>query len=271
MSVRRKNTAYKVHISESFGRDVIAYAADPIEATERVEELCNGEINITSKDNFEGRSVETADIATAEEIRRLDEYRKDGKSVIKDKTRRQGDYVILHRMEIGETEIVVGQYDKAAYGMKYVVAASVEDRVKRDEIFYTNDEMAAMAAYGNFIAAESKALHEKQLNAIERELITEDQCIPFDEEENLFGKVVVLRPYKPTQLSDWQIRIAVGGSPWYLRCAKISNGGQRRLIDRDDIIGILKPECYPDWVTERLRCITEGKQRRTDFIEVEGE
>lgn len=263
---------YKVHVSEVFGRDVVVYDSDKYSACEYVEGLCNcAEIDITSRDAFGSRNVEVIGIATEEEIRNLDEYRKNGKSLIKDKSRKMGDYRVLHRLEIGRAVISVGINEGAAYGMKYVVANDREGQhYNKDTLIYTNEESIAMAAYGDFIADEAKAMQVEEQNKIQRETITEEQCVPFDEDTVLFGKVVVLRPYKPTFMSDWQICIVVGGNHWLLRCAKISDG-HRMNIQREEIMGILKPECYPDWVTEKLKCITEGKQRRTDFIEVEGE
>lgn len=263
---------YNVHISEVFGREVVVYDSDKYDACEYIEELCNsGEIDITSHDAFGGRNVEVVGIATEDEIRHLDEYRKNGRTVIKNKSRKMGDYRVLHRLQIGKAVISVGIYEEAAYGLKYVVAYDIEGHhYNKDTLIYTNEESIAMAAYGGFIADEAKAMQVEEQNKIKRETITEDQCIPFDEEAVLFGKVVVLRPYKPTVMSDLQICIVVGGNHWLLRCAKIIDG-HRMNIQREDIMGILKPECYPDWVTEKLKCITEGKQRRTDFIDVEGE
>ena len=59
-----KQTAFKVHISEVLGRDVIIYAEDRYEAEEKAEELCNAGIIDLSGGDFGSRTVET--IGTAD-------------------------------------------------------------------------------------------------------------------------------------------------------------------------------------------------------------
>lgn len=67
--------AFKVHISETFGRNVIIYAKDESEACELAEKLCNdGVINITINDNFVDRIVETTGVASEDDKKNLYAY-----------------------------------------------------------------------------------------------------------------------------------------------------------------------------------------------------
>ncbi len=72
-----RKKAFKVHITETFGRNVIVYAEDEYEATEIAEELCNaGVIDITSADDFGDRNVETIGTPDKTEMKELSRYGK---------------------------------------------------------------------------------------------------------------------------------------------------------------------------------------------------
>ena len=67
--------AFKVHITETFGRNVIIRAGDECEATEITEELCNlGTINITSSDDFGSRNIEVIGLPDNQEKKILQCY-----------------------------------------------------------------------------------------------------------------------------------------------------------------------------------------------------
>lgn len=72
-----KQTAFKVHISEVLGRDVIIYAEDKYEAEEKAEELCNAGIIDLSGGDFGSRTVETICTASPEEKDTLEKYGKE--------------------------------------------------------------------------------------------------------------------------------------------------------------------------------------------------
>lgn len=67
---------FKVHITETFSRNVIIYAEDEFEASEIAEELCNESvIDITSADDFGDRHVDvlgTPDEIDLKELRRYE-------------------------------------------------------------------------------------------------------------------------------------------------------------------------------------------------------
>lgn len=264
-----KKTPYVVHVSEVLGRNVVVKAADKIGACEYAEELCNsGEINITHTDLFGSRSVEAIRVASADDIKSLDVYEKGGRTIIRDRTRKKGDYFILHRIAVGNYTVEIGVDEKAGYGMKYVVAVFVGgEKLDPKRTVYTNDEPRAMAAFGRFLSEIADNIAEEDVKACSTKLIADFECTPITEEDNLFGKVVVLRPIGDEKSASEQVYIAVGGSQHCLRCARVSDG-TRYNFDREHIMGILRKDCYPDWVTEKLKCITDGNQPWTDYMEV---
>lgn len=70
-----KTKAFKVHITETFSRDVIIRADDECEATEIAENLCNlSTINITSSDDFGDRNIEVVGLPDNEEKKKLHWY-----------------------------------------------------------------------------------------------------------------------------------------------------------------------------------------------------
>lgn len=72
-----KQTAFKVHISEVLGRDVIIYAEDRYEAEEKAEELCNAGIIDLSGGDFGSRTVETIGTADIGDKNKLEAYGKE--------------------------------------------------------------------------------------------------------------------------------------------------------------------------------------------------
>lgn len=188
------------------------------------------------------------------------------------------DYKAIHQVEINDVEIVIYEYEEAEFGERYMGIYSPKHPVSKDDskivyaynyedideniehILYTDDYSVVMAFFGSAVAKEAKALHEEEFSKIGSNVFTAEQCIPIDEETELFGKIVVLNSEGTSLTAQWQIRLVVIDGHDILKCAKISDG-MRQNMPRTAIIGILRPDCYPDWVTERLKCITEGKQR----------
>jgi len=188
---------------------------------------------------------------------------------------------VLHCVIINGIEISVFEEDEASFGERYLCVYNpltpdtketellnennYENIVKKNKhLLYTNDYSVAMAFFGFAVAKEAKAQRQEELAKIDSNIVTPDQCFAIDDTTDLLGKVVVLDAKDTSLTSGWQIRLVVGGSHNMLRCAKVSDG-MRQNMPRHMLLGILRPECYPDWVTERLKCITEGKQKRTDF------
>lgn len=179
-----------------------------------------------------------------------------------------GDYSIIHYAEINNTAICVGDYEEASFGERYIGLCnnSTGDNVKQ---ILTDNYAVAMAFFGTCIADEAKGVQAEQLNKVELfEQVSSKQCIPIDDTTDLLGQVVVLasEPSVESPSIIWQIRLVVGGGDNHLRCARIYDGS-RQYFPRNRILGILKEEHYPDWVVERLKCVTEGKQKRLDWGE----
>lgn len=73
--MKTEKKPYKVHITETFGRNVIVFAEDECEAAEIAEELCNTEvINITSADDFGDRDVCAIGTPDKSDFERLEMY-----------------------------------------------------------------------------------------------------------------------------------------------------------------------------------------------------
>lgn len=73
--MKTEKKPYKLHITETFGRNVIIFAEDECEATEIAEELCNNDtIFITSGDDFGDRNVEVIGTPDKKDFERLEMY-----------------------------------------------------------------------------------------------------------------------------------------------------------------------------------------------------
>lgn len=179
-----------------------------------------------------------------------------------------GDYEIIHIVNINNATICVGDFEEASFGERYM--GLYDDLTKEQTRHIITDSYAvAMEFFGTCIAEESKAIQVAQLNKVKLfEQISNQMVEPIDDNTELLGQVVVLAAEPSMEFKSivWHIRLVVGGGHHNLRCARIYDGG-RQYFPRSRVLGILKKECYPEWVVERLKCVTEGKQKRIDWGE----
>ena len=180
-----------------------------------------------------------------------------------DKIRKAGDYTIRQAMQIGEKEIVLGENMQAKDGKYYMVA-----NYEFNELFerYTDvqcsvDYVEVADIFTQRISAEIERLKVGRCDLC-MNILTKDDCIPIGN-ETFVGKIIVIKPDKlaPEYRNEhYQIMRCTGGNGAKAEglgtsvfCKEMFTGEEMKYR-RASVVGILKEDCYPAWLTDILEC-----------------
>jgi len=189
--------------------------------------------------------------------------------------RKAGDYEIIHAMHIGDQEIVVGENPAAAAGQMYMCAFCEQNEIfaRYDEILCSDDYAEIIGIYGQRVAeqAEKTSIELKgpKIQGISNAPITAAGCTPITSDDDLNGKVVVIRPdvlRREYRRATNQVALCDGGfgasprsrgSACY--CVNLYTGKTSRF-ERRDILGILQDDQIPKWAQHGLQIQHERKK-----------
>ena len=147
------------------------------------------------------------------------------------------------------------------------------------DIWISDDYTEILELYGQRVASEADKLHaemaELQDQGIDDRHITVADCIPVTVEDDLNGRVVVIRPdvlKREYQRATHQYQLVTGGfgaspnsrgSACY--CTNLYSGKTERF-ERRDVLGVVDRESLPDWAKAGLRRIEQEKKRNRDEL-----
>ena len=177
-----------------------------------------------------------------------------------DEKRMADSYEIEFALMVNGKEIVFGTDEKAA--LRYMVG------------FCSLDPIFGIEHYHNCIATGSYA--EKSFSIQQErgifETLSYDDCIPGSEHQHYAGKLIVVRSeilQKDKQTADYQLCRAESG----FGCSESARGravyvrtvydNREMRYDREDILGVIKPERIPDWA--KVRLLEEQKKKQDQF------
>lgn len=179
-----------------------------------------------------------------------------------DEKRMAGDYEIIQAVQIGDREIVIGENPENRDGQKYMCAYCTENELfaRYDEVLASDDYPEIVKIYGERIAEQAEKtrveLITPKIQGIPNAALTAKDCTPVSYDDNLNGKVVVIKPEvlrREYRMATRQIKLCVGGfgasphsrgSACY--CVDLYSGKESRF-ERRDILGTLEPEKLPKW------------------------
>ncbi len=188
--------------------------------------------------------------------------------------RKVNNYAIKQFFQIGGKEIVIGE-DMNAENANYYVVADYEC----NELFeryinaeYSNDYLEVATIFTDRVKAEIDRL-QIEMKDYPLDFITKDKCMDISGKD-LEGEIVVVRQqtfYPEYRKGHYQIGLCTGGNG-----AKPNGIGTgvyiRSFIDneqekfrRANILGILKPERYPEWLKDKLAMIEAIKNNPAAF------
>lgn len=189
--------------------------------------------------------------------------------------RKAGDYEIIHAIHIGDQEIVVGENPAAAVGQIYMCAFCEQNEIfaRYDEILCSDGYAEIIGIYGQRVAEQAEKtrieLKGPKIQGIANAPITAASCTPISSDDDLNGKVIVIRPdilRREYRRATNQVALCDGGfgaSPnsrgTACYCVNLYTGKTARY-ERRDILGILKDDQIPKWAQHGLEIQHERKK-----------
>ena len=183
-------------------------------------------------------------------------------------------YEIESALMINGKEIVFGADEKAE--LRYMVGFCSLDPIFGIEHYHnciaTDSYAEAMKEFGERVRTEAEKSFSIQQERGVFETLSYDDCIPGSEHEHYAGKLIVIRSeilQRDKQTADYQLCRAESG----FGCTESARGravyvravydNREMRYNREDILGVIKPECIPNWAKERL--VEEQKKKQAQF------
>lgn len=188
-------------------------------------------------------------------------------------------YEVVSSIKIGEKEVVLAMDEKNADGEKYMTCF-----VERNELFelykecLLSDDYSEIAKhYGTRISNEAELwIEQTKKLGIPITVITENECYPDHYSHDLHDKVIAIdaKHLRPEfQRADKQLYYVTGGfgaSPnsrgSAVFCTNLYSGRNTRM-ERYQVLGVVKPECMPEWAKEKADALKRAEKRKNKEAE----
>ena len=193
--------------------------------------------------------------------------------------RMAGNYEIIHALHIGDREIVLGENPSAPEDERYVCAFCQQHEIFANytEVMVSDDYPELVKLFGERVAEQAEktriALNGPKIQGIPNSAITAEDCEQVSYQEDIRGKVVVIRPEvlrREYRRATRQLKLCLGGfgasphsrgSACY--CVDLYTGKESRY-ERMDVLGTIQPEDLPGWAKHGLTSIQqEQAQKKT--------
>lgn len=193
--------------------------------------------------------------------------------------RMAGDYEIIQAVHIGDREIVVGENQADEQGLPYLVAYYESNAIlgRYYDAIGSDDFTEIMEIYGQRIMEQAQKtrveLFAPKVQGIDNSPITAEGCTPISYDDDLNGKVIVIKPesLRPEyRRATSQIELCTGGFGAYphsrgsaVFCTEVYTGRQSRF-ERRDVLGVLEPENQPKWVQHYLSVLQQAEKQKKE-------
>ena len=191
--------------------------------------------------------------------------------------RMAGDYEIIHALHIGPSEIVIGEYPAAPEGEKYLCAACVSNDLftRYDDCMVSDDYAEIVQIFGQRVAQQAEQtrqeLFKPRFQGIPNDPITIKDCTPLSGEDDLEGKVVVIKQEvlrREYRMATHQLKLCRGGSGARPNsrgtacfCTDLYSGKEARF-ERWDVLGTMEPEQLPNWAKHQLEIVRQAERQK---------
>lgn len=184
-------------------------------------------------------------------------------------------YEVYQAISIGKVEVLLG-IDETNVESPYMVCYCTRNNSLGVEQFYGAeagaDYLEAMNDFISRVQWELDELKEERANAkMSLSPLTPAQCQPIREDMQIENQVVVIRPERlrpEYRTVDNQLVLALGGFGTYAysrgRAVYALNlyTGEEHRWNREDIMGLIKPEHMPGWAKEKLEQHQNASQQK---------
>ena len=191
--------------------------------------------------------------------------------------RMAGDYEIFQAISVGAKEIVMGESPEASEDERYMCAYCTTNELfaQYSGVMVSGNYTEILELFQERVREENEKLRE-ELSRPEREGIDDrplinDGFVPIDYDDDIKGKVIVIRPdvlKREYQRATRQYQLCTGGfgaSPHSRGsacfCTNIYSGEENRF-ERRDVLGIVYEDQMPDWVREKLKTVNHQRVRK---------
>ena len=188
-----------------------------------------------------------------------------------------GGYEIKQSFRIGDKEVLLGENLNEPNGDSYMCCFAETNALyeRYSDAVACDDYLKIAELYTMRLSEQIKQLEAKAKSiTVDTSLITPNMCESIDDRD-LENEVIVLKPTAlraEYRLAPYQILYCNGGNG-----ARHNGRGQSVFADevyskesvrydRYDIMGILKKECYPEWVQQNVKYIKDFKGNDNVFI-----
>ena len=192
--------------------------------------------------------------------------------------RMAGDYEVIQAVHIGDREVVLGENPQDETGMKYMCAFCRQNALfaESSEVMASDDFPEIVELFGQRVAEQAQKTHielnKPRIQGIDDRPITAEGCTPISHEDDLHGKIVVIKPEvlrREYRHATCQLQLCTSGSGAYPNsrgtacyCTELYSG-QRARFERSDILGVIAPEDLPKWAKHYLELRQAEKERNS--------
>ena len=180
-------------------------------------------------------------------------------------------YEIKHAIYIGNKEILFGM-DETKPDAPYMVCDCTWDNPlgidRFEKAVGSSDYFEMMTEFLDRAQAQLEAVKAERVET-PIPLFTKEHCTPNDYSQNIENKVVVIRPeclLPEYRTAMKQLVLATGGFGTHgnargraVYTVNLYSSKETRW-NREDILGVLKPEYMPDWATKKLKQVCEKRR-----------
>lgn len=192
---------------------------------------------------------------------------------MEDEKRMAGSYEIIQEFHIGDQEVVIGENLNASSSERYMCAYCQSNAIMAQytDVMVSDDFCEIAKLSGERLAEQAEktraAMFKPKFQGIVTTPLTKDDCAPISCEDDLNGKVVVIKQEvlrREYRMATKQIKLCTGGfgahphsrgSACY--CVDLYSGKETRF-DRQDILGTLETEQLPHWAALGLERYQAG-------------
>lgn len=194
--------------------------------------------------------------------------------VMREKKRMIQNFEIIHSLQIGAQEVVVGISPEQEFMCCFCIQNDIAEYYS--EAMSSNDYLEIMELYADRVKGQIAAVQaQRRTLHIPLDMLDREHCFPLLNGDDITGKVVAVKPASlryEYQRADCQLFLVTGGSGARANSrgtsvygVNVFTGRRAGRWERGDILGEVRPECLPQWAKDHLQGIQRGtaKERST--------
>lgn len=181
-----------------------------------------------------------------------------------DKKRMIENFEIIHSIQIGAREVVVGVSPEREFMCCFCTQDDIAEYYS--EAVSSNDYLEIMELYADRLKGQIAAVQaQRNTLHIPLDMLGREHCFPLLDGDDIANKVVAINPASlryEYQRADCQLILVTGesgarsnprGTAVY--GVNVFTGRRSGRWRRGDILGEVRPECLPQWAKDHLRTI----------------